>query len=148
MRVAYLTTDEVHEQLAFQMAEDYDVTLLPLSPRDVLPRGRLDALLYDWDCLSVRRQCEIAHTLLAGPALCPRAVHSYTLREHQAETLRRREVAVFRHLQPEVFVLLRLLASRAQDNDQEEDQDLPEPLAHRLEELRKEPNNQLPGKLG
>ena len=108
MRVAYLTTDEVNEQLALQMADEHGVTLCPLAPKDAPPDGEYDAVLYDWDYLPVERQRQVMAELLAGPSLHMVALHSFNLEDGQVEALRRNTVGVFRRLQPLVFRALRL----------------------------------------
>ena len=113
MRVAYLTTDEVNEQLALQMAQECGVTLCPLAPKDAPPDGEYDALLYDWDYLPVEEQREVMAELLSGPSPHAVAMHSYHLEDGQVEALRRNAVAVFRRLQPSVFRATSPLAPRA-----------------------------------
>jgi hypothetical protein len=111
MRIAYVTTDEVHEHLAQDMAASQETSLFPLSPRDPHPDGEFDAVLYDWDYLPPGERSEVLKELLAGPACYSRAVHGYNLPESQEQCLRECEVAVFRQLQPEAFLLLRLARS-------------------------------------
>ena len=115
MRIAYLTTDEVNEQLAQQMAVACGVTLCPLAPKDAPPDGEYDAVLYDLDYLPVKNQLEVMAALLAGPLPHAVALHSYHLEDAHVDALRRNAVGVFRRLQPMVFRSLRLavLAVRA-----------------------------------
>jgi hypothetical protein len=107
MRIAYLTTDEVNEQLALQMATECGITLCPLAPKDAPPDGEYDAVLYDWDYLPVEEQREVMAELLSG--LLPHAValHSYNLEDYQVEALRGNNVAVYRRLQPMLFQSIR-----------------------------------------
>ena len=114
MRVAYLTTDEVNEQLAQQMAVACGVTLCPLAPKDAPPDGECDAVLYDWDYLPIEWQREVMAELLSSPLPHPVALHGYNLEDGQAEALRRHTVAVYRRLQPRVFRFLRRAARTAQ----------------------------------
>jgi hypothetical protein len=76
MRVAYLTTDEVNEAEARQLAEDHDITLCPLAPRDGPPGNEYDAVLYDWDFWPADRRREAMAELLG-----------YNLNEDAAERL-------------------------------------------------------------
>jgi hypothetical protein len=108
MRVAYLTTDEVNEQLAQQMAVACGVTLCPLAPKDAPPDGECDAVLYDWDYLPIEWQREVMAELLSSPLPHPVALHGYNLEDGQVEVLRRNAVVVYRRLQPRVFRSLRL----------------------------------------
>ncbi len=110
MLIAYLTTDEVNQHLALQIAEECGETLCPLSLNDVPPDSKFDALVYDWDHLPRQRQQAILAVLLAGRALLPVAVHSYNLEEDLVQPLRRQGVAVYRTLQPEIFRLLTAIA--------------------------------------
>jgi hypothetical protein len=114
MRVAYLTTDEVHAQLAQQMATACGVTLCPLVPREVPPDGPYEAVLYDWDDFPTGRQREVLAELLAGPLPYAVALHGYDLEAGLEEALRRHTVVVYRRLQPRLFRSLRLavLATR------------------------------------
>ena len=103
MLIAYVTTDEVNEQLALQMAEESGQTVCPLSPSDAPPDEDFDAAVYDCDFLPAQRQQATLAQLLAGQAPCRAAVHGYNLDEDCAKALRRRKVEVYRTLQPEVF---------------------------------------------
>ena len=103
MLIAYVTTDEVNEQLALQMAEESGETVCPLSPNDAPPDDDFDAAVYDWDYLPVQRQQATLAQLLAGQAPRRAVVHSYSLDEDCVKALRQRKVAVYRTLQPEVF---------------------------------------------
>jgi hypothetical protein len=103
MLIAYLTTDEVNEQLALQTAEECGETLCPLSPSDAPPDGDFDAVVYDWDYLPAQLQRAVLAELLAGNALCPAAVHGYNLDPGCAAALRKQNVAVYRTLHIEIF---------------------------------------------
>jgi hypothetical protein len=103
MLIAYLTIDEVNQQLAMQMADECGETVCLLTPNDPPPDEDFDAVVYDWDYLPVQRQQSIRADLLAGRSRRPVAVHGYNLKEDYVEALRRQNVAVYRALQPEVF---------------------------------------------
>lgn len=103
MLIAYLTTDEVNEQLALHMAEEIGQTLCSLAPGDAPPDEDFDAAVYDWDYLPVRQQQAIRAQLLAGQGVRPAAIHGYNLDDNFVEALRRHDVAVYRVLQPELF---------------------------------------------
>ena len=106
MLIAYLTTDEVNQDLARSLAEAHGITVYPVSPREALP-GLCEAVLYDWDYWPAGRREEALGELLAGPAPCPVALHGYNVDPEWAEVLRRRGVAVHRTLRVEVFESLR-----------------------------------------
>jgi hypothetical protein len=112
MRIAYLTTDAVNEDRALEMAQRHGITLCPLAPGDGPPDGSFDAVLCDWDYWPARE--EVLEELLAGPAARPVALHSYNVGPDQAAALRRRGVAVHRHLRAAVLGSLRqaVLAAR------------------------------------
>jgi hypothetical protein len=110
MRVAYLSTDEVNQDLATRLAQAAGATLCPLAPKDPPPDGACDAVLCDWDFWPEDRRRELLAGPPSAPPLCPLAVHGYGLADGPAEALRRRGVAVYATLQPEVFRLLALAA--------------------------------------
>ena len=112
MRVAYITTDEVNQELAIQMAEDCGAKLDSLSPRDPPPDGQYQAVLYDLDFLPHDSGRAILAELLAGPASRPVAIHSYQLARRQVAALRQRGYAVYARLEPRVFLQLRSAAAR------------------------------------
>lgn len=114
MRIAYLTTDEVNQDLALSMTEAYGITLCPLSPREAPPDGLFVAVLYDWDYWPADRREQVLVELLTDRPRCPVALHSYNVDPDQAEALRRRGVAVHRRLRTQVFGSLRraVLAAR------------------------------------
>jgi hypothetical protein len=113
MLIAYLTTDEVNQHLALQMAAEYGLMLCLLGPCDHLHGAAFDAVIYDWDYVPLERQQQILTELLSGPVPYPVAVHSYNLEEDQVEALVRQDVAVYRCLQAEVFQRLLQAANQA-----------------------------------
>jgi hypothetical protein len=110
MRIAYLTTDEVNEALALEMAQACGVALCPLAPRDGPPDAGYDAVLCDWDFWPPERREELLAEQ-AGPPSRPLAVHGYNMDEAEEKSLRSRGVAVHRGLRPEMFRLLRTRAA-------------------------------------
>jgi len=107
MRIAYLTTDEVNQAEAFLLAQEYDITICPLAPRDGAPGNEYDAVLYDWDSWPTDRRQQAMADLLARPVPHALAVHGYNLEDETAQQLRRHTIAVYRRLQPRVFRFLR-----------------------------------------
>ena len=59
MRIAYLTTDEVNEALALEMALACDVALEPLVPKQGPPDAGYDAVLIDWDHWPPEQRAEL-----------------------------------------------------------------------------------------
>jgi hypothetical protein len=98
MRIAYLTTDEVNQDLALRLAAGQRARLEVLWPRDEPPDGRFDAVVYDLDCLPACLRQEVLSKLAAASAPWPVAVHSYALTRKQFRALRGRGVAVHRRL--------------------------------------------------
>jgi hypothetical protein len=113
MLFAYLTLDEVNQNLAERLAADAGVGLEVLSFRDAAPAGQFDAVLYDLDFLPDDRRQQLLADLSAGRRVEPVAVHGYCLTGRQARALRRRGVLVARKLRPELFARLRTVAGRA-----------------------------------
>jgi len=112
MRIAYRTTDEVNPDLARRWAQMCGCQVIPLSPHDPLPNGDFDAVIYDLDHLLPPLRQQVLTTLLSGPLHGPVAVHSYNLRQRQADALRARGVMVRRRLEREIFARLRREVSR------------------------------------
>jgi hypothetical protein len=106
MQIAYLTTDEVNEHLATEMAARCGATLNPLSPVDVPAKRQYDAVLCDWDFLPRRQRQRMLRQLIRKECGYFVAVHSYNLNAQQARALRRRGVKVYRRLQPSIFARL------------------------------------------
>ena len=106
MRIAYLTLDEVTENLATLMADECGATLFPLGPRDPKPDGEFDAVLYDLDSLPPPHRKELLSELLSSRPLRPVGVHSYQLEEDEQAALRRRGLLVCRHIDTAVFQAL------------------------------------------
>src|SRR5438105_15693766 len=103
MLIAYVTTDEVNEQLALQMAEDSGETLCPLSPCDAPPDEDFDAVVYDWDYLPAQLQQAILVKLLADETPWPAALHGYNIDQGTVRALRKQNVAVHRTMQAKIF---------------------------------------------
>jgi hypothetical protein len=105
MLVAYLTTDEVNQDLATRLAVERGITVWPMCVRDGAADGEFNAVLYDWDYWPAEQRKELLAQWKAGPVSSPVAVHSYHL-EEESEALVRNGVMVFRRLEPEVFQVL------------------------------------------
>ncbi len=105
MKIAYLTIDEVNEDLAQRIAAECDVTLDPRWPKEWPPKPPYDAWLIDLDSLPADwRQRIVAELLSSGPA-CPVAVHSHNLDGH-ADALCANGIGVYRHLAQDLFIAL------------------------------------------
>jgi hypothetical protein len=105
--VAYLTTDEVNEDLALRMAAECGITLRPLALQGAPPDGEFDAVVYDWDYLPADHRKAILSNLLSGFTPYRVVLHGYHLEDDQVEALRANGVLVHRRLDLEVFEGLR-----------------------------------------
>jgi hypothetical protein len=111
MRIAYLTTDEVNENLAAEMAACCGATLHPFSPAEALPKGKYDAILCDWDYLPRAGRRKMLRRLVRNHIV---ALHGYNLNSFQIRTLRHFRVAVYRRLRSSIFAQLTRRADRGE----------------------------------
>jgi hypothetical protein len=94
----YLSHDEVNEHCVRHWVEERGGALCPLSLRDPLPDGACQLLLIDWDSLDPNGRDDYLAGLLAHRGGRQIGLHSYHLAD--AQTLRRKGVAVFARLEP------------------------------------------------
>jgi hypothetical protein len=115
MHCAYLTLDEVNQDLAGRLAAAAGVRLDALSLRDAAPHDLFDAVVYDLDFLPPEECHAVLARLRRGRPTTPVAIHSYRLSPRQKGVLRRRGVIVARRLSRALFVQLReaIVARRA-----------------------------------
>ena len=95
----YLSHDPVNEHSLRRWVEERGGTFCPLSLCDAPPDGECRLLLIDWDSLDPDGREEYLAGLLAHPGGRRIGLHSYYLAD--AETLRRKGVAVFARLSPD-----------------------------------------------
>jgi hypothetical protein len=107
MRCAYLSLDEVNQDLAGRLAAAVGMEIDALSLRDPAPNDGPDAVLYDLDYLPPDTLRALLADLTGRVPACPVAVHSYRLSGRQVRELRRRGVIVVRRLGAGVFARLR-----------------------------------------
>jgi hypothetical protein len=101
--LAYLTTDEVNEDIAVRLAVKYNAILVPLFPRDTPPDTEYDAVLYDFDFLPEESRQKIVNDLLSAPAKRPVALHSFNVDDRLRQDLQAKGVRVFRRLRVDCF---------------------------------------------
>src|SRR5438128_295277 len=77
MLVAYLTVDEVNQDVAVGLAERCNLTVHPLALRDWPQDGHFDAVVYDLDSFPAPERDQVLAKLLSSLTLYPVAVHSY-----------------------------------------------------------------------
>src|SRR5260370_19668657 len=106
MKLAYISTDEVNQDLAVQLADECGIAVYSVRYVNARRHDAFDALLYDWDSLPWIRRRDIFLASVAS-ATCPVAVHGFSLDDEIAEALHQDGVAVFRRLEPRIFTTLR-----------------------------------------
>ncbi|HLN29784.1 MAG TPA: hypothetical protein VK395_18705 [Gemmataceae bacterium] len=111
MFVAYISLDEVNQDLATRTAEKYGVTLATFASRAEMASWPCDAVVYDLDCLPADDRRHILDELTGDPVKRVAAVHSYNLQPIQKRGLRRNSVIVRRRLH--AGWLSRLICRRA-----------------------------------
>ncbi len=102
--IFYLSHDLVNENWVRNWVEKRGGTFCPLSLRDPMPDGECQLLLIDWDSLDPDGREECLASLLSHPGNRRIGLHSYYLVD--AETLRRKGVAVFARLKPDAMTWL------------------------------------------
>jgi len=110
MRIAYVNTDEVNQDLAERTALEYCAAVCILVPEGPPPDGLFDAVLYNLDEVPRDQRSALLERLRQATPHRPTAVHGYDITDEQARTLRRHGVAVAQRLHP---ALLRSLCKAA-----------------------------------
>ena len=108
MRIAYVNTDEVNQDLAERTASEYCAAVCILVPEGPPPDGLFDAVLYNLDEVLRDQRSALLERLRQATPHRPTAVHGYDITDEQARTLRRHGVAVAQRLHP---ALLRRLCT-------------------------------------
>jgi hypothetical protein len=110
MRIAYVNTDEVNQDLAERTASEYCAAVCILVPEGPPPDGLFDAVLYNLDEVPRDQRSALLERLRQATPHRPTAVHGYVITDGQARTLRWHGVAVAQRLHP---ALLRSLCKAA-----------------------------------
>jgi hypothetical protein len=100
----YLSHDPVNQHYIRRCVEDRGGMLFPLFLRDAPPDGECRLLLIDWDSLDPDSRDEYLAGLLAHPGNRRVGLHSYYVPD--AETIRRKGVAVLTRLEPDAMTWL------------------------------------------
>jgi hypothetical protein len=103
MQIAYLTTDELNQELAKQAATACGVDLVVAPLRVDQTPGPSAVTLYDLDHLEAEHRRAVLTALLSGCSSTPTAVHSYDLQDDVAAALRACGVVICRQIGPEVI---------------------------------------------
>jgi hypothetical protein len=115
IHVAYLSIDPVHQEVATALADKMRVNLYLIEPRDKLPEGPLDAVLYDLDLLPANLGRAVLEEVLAGRSPLLTAVHSYNLEDDLVKRLECKGAVVRRRLGPQLIQALRRAAVYTQE---------------------------------
>ena len=110
MRIAYVNTYEVNQDLAERTASEYCAAVCIRVPEGPPPDGLFDAVLYNLDEVPRDQRSALLERLCQATPHRPTAVHGYDITDEQARTLRRHGVAVAQRLHP---ALLRSLCKAA-----------------------------------
>ena len=108
MRIAYVNTDEVNQDLGGTDRLGVLRRCLHTGSGRSTPDGLFDAVLYNLDDVPRDQQPAFLEELCLGTTDCPTAVHGYGIADEQAQALRRHGVAVAQRLHP---ALLRSLCT-------------------------------------
>lgn len=99
MSIAYMSLDEVNQDLVLDIADRCGENLATLASPAEAPPAHCDAIIYDLDHLCVADRLQVLDELTYSPAARLAAVHSYHLPPRQVRSLRRNGVIVQRRLQ-------------------------------------------------
>jgi hypothetical protein len=113
MLFAYMTTDEVNQNRALELAAECDIDLRVLWPKDPPPDGQFDALVYDLDFWPEWQRQQLLASLVSGEQSHLTGVHGYVLDDKHAELLPQKGVLVYRRLEADLFIRLRALVASA-----------------------------------
>src|SRR6516164_220749 len=106
-KLAYVTHDPVNESFVAGRLEGRDTVFSALTLRDPLAGREFDRVLLDWDSLDPEGREALLARLLAEAKPGTFGLHSYSLVEDDAATLRGKGVAVFERLDPDALAWLR-----------------------------------------
>jgi len=106
VKIAYMTTDEVNEGIAQQLADAHDVTLHTFWPKDAVPNGEYDAVIYDLDHWPCEQRSQFLADLQENHRACRVAVCSSSLKTREVQALGPSRVTYFRRMGPKVFCIL------------------------------------------
>jgi hypothetical protein len=112
MQFAYLTRDEVNQELALAFAAEHDVNLEVYARFDGIVGQDSDAVLCDLDSFPAEERKTNLATLAMGSKCKPIALHSYNLDDEQRRLLHHNGVLTARRLRGVLFS--RLLATLRQ----------------------------------
>jgi hypothetical protein len=100
VQIAYLTLDDVNQELIQGLAAGRGAMAVILDPRDLPVRDGSQAVFLDWDSWPHGQREETLRGLVTGGFPGPIAVHSYGISSRQVVALRQQGILVFRRLGP------------------------------------------------
>jgi hypothetical protein len=112
MRIAYVSTDEVTQDLAARIAAKFGVRVCKRLPKDPLPDDLCDAVLYNLDDVPTAERSALIKGFRSGKPDQPTAVHGYDITDQEARTLNRNGVAAARRLHSDLLCILITKARR------------------------------------
>jgi hypothetical protein len=115
MRIAYVSTDEVSQDLATRIAAKFGVGVCKRLPKDPTTNDQCDAVLYNLDDVPRTERSALIEGFRRGKLDRPTAVHGYDITDEQARTLSRNGVANARRLHSELLCILFTAARRSRE---------------------------------
>jgi hypothetical protein len=112
MRITYVSTDEVNQDLAARIAAKFGVGVCKRLPKDRKPDDLCDAVLYNLDDVPRAERSALIEGFRCGKPDRPTAVHGYDITDEQARTLSRNGVATARRLHSDLLCILFIEARR------------------------------------
>jgi hypothetical protein len=121
MRIAYVNTDEVNQDLAVRTAVQHGAVIFSLAPEGPSPDGLFDAVLYNLDDVPQGHRFPLLEGLRYDEPHMATAVHGYDITDEQVQTLKRNGVGAARRLHPgllcDLFIAARKRGEAVQQND-------------------------------
>ena len=112
MRIAYVSTDEVNQDLAERIAAKHGVGVCKRLPTDRKPDDQCDAVLYNLDDIPPAERSALIEGFRSGKLDHPTAVHGYDITDEEARTLSRNGVSAARRLRSDLLCILFTAACR------------------------------------
>jgi hypothetical protein len=107
MLVAYVSIDEVHQDVAFQLAKQEGVALHPQQDSGLVTDRGSDAIIYDLDFLPLESRHQILAKLEGRRSSIPVAVHGFNLDVNHKRSMRRNGVVCSPRLDAHLFRLIK-----------------------------------------
>ena len=112
MRITYVSTDEVNQDLADADRREVRRGICKRLPKDRKPDDLCDAILYNLDDVPRAERSALIERFRRGKPDRPTAVHGYDITDEQARTLGRNGVATAQRLHSDLLCILFIEARR------------------------------------